>query len=379
MDHQQQLRDYIHLQIQAGLDPNEITQQLRTAGWDEAPIAGAFKDVRASLYPSAAPKEPAAQPSPATQAQSNQLLQATGKKRGRLKTAWLLLKQSFKVLSNNKHLVRYPFMGGLITLLIAVIFVIIIFATGDTFVYNAKDIFGDEEVYFTPQGMALLFAYYVIAFFVISIYNAGLAAHTLDIFRGKSGSYKSYMGLAWSKRNPIFVYAAITATVGLILQFIEQRFKILGYIVSRVLGALWSLANLFTIPIIAESNVSAPRAIKESTQLFVSRWGENIGARIGFGGLALLFYLLVAFPLFAILIAVGASLGSIGIVVGLILIVILLIAFITIETAASNILSTALYFYARYSQIPAAFDQDLLNAVFIPKKKRRWFKGKKSA
>lgn len=398
MDNQEKLKNYIYQQFQAGLHPDEITQQLRTAGWDETTISDAFRAVQSAITPSPQPLSshtttPQDLGQTATQGQqltgtinnavgpttSNPAthFEPTGRKRGRIKTSWLLLKQSIKILQNNKQLFRYPFMGAIISLLIAIVFAIIIFANGDTFVYRATDVFGDEEFYFTGPGMVVGFIYYVIAFFVIFMYNAGLAAHVLDIFRGKSQDYKYYMKIAWSKRVTIFFYSLITATIGLILHAIEQRSRWIGYIVSRILGALWSLANLFTIPIIVESDSSAPSAIKQSTKLFLSRWGENIAARITFGGLALVIYLLVLVPFFALALILSTFLGTFGLILLIAMVIASIILFVTVETAASNVLSTALYFYARYQQIPAAYDPELLNSVFIPKKKRGGLFGKK--
>lgn len=362
MEQNEQLKSYIYNQIQSGINPDEIATQLRDSGWDEAAIKSAFEGVQAQIVPSA----PAADSN-----QNTASFQASGKKRGRIKTAWLLMKQSLKVLKNNKHLLKYPFMGGLITLLLTLIFALLIFLGGDTFYFVQPDVFGDEEVYLTGPGYMVGFVYYVMAFFVIFMYNAGLAAHVLDIFRGKSEHYTHYMSHAWSKKGPIFVYSLISATVGIILHAIEQRAKWLGWIVSRILGALWTLANLFTIPVIIENDISAPKAIKQSTNLFVSRWGENIAAQITFGGLMFLLYLLVLFPFMIITGMLVGDLGGAGIFVWIAILFLTIILFAVIETAASQILSTALYYYAQYQKVPAAFDADLLNSALVPKKKKR--------
>jgi hypothetical protein len=61
------------------------------------------------------------------------------------------------------------------------------------------------------------------------------------------------------------------------------------------------------------------------------------------------------------------------------LLLISIILFATVETAASNVLATALYYYARYGEVPAAFDAQLLNSTLIPKKKRKGLFGQKEA
>src|SRR5258708_25380690 len=100
------LKNYVAKQLQAGLQPNEVTTQLRQAGWDEETIQQAFSLVQAQIAPT-----PAAATQEAVGVTSVVPQTATfGKKRGRIKTGWLLLKQSLKVLKNNEGLVRYVLM-----------------------------------------------------------------------------------------------------------------------------------------------------------------------------------------------------------------------------------------------------------------------------
>ncbi len=362
MDNKDNLKNYIYQQIQAGLSPNEIKSQLVGAGWSEAQIKAGFDEVQNLVVPSPVSK-PSDSPTTAT-------IQVNGKKRGRLKTSWILLKQSLKVLKHNKGLIRYPLMSGVITILIGIVFGIIYFLAKGSLLVTTIDSYGQSKTDLTALGIGVSVVYYVLTYFVIFLYNAGLAAHVLDIFKGKSGDYKQYMQVAWSKKMPILAYSIITTTVGYLLRAIEERFKIIGWIVSRFFGVLWALANLFTIPIIVENDISAPEAIRKSASLFKSRWGENIAARISFGFVAFLFYLLIAVPVFIFLAFLLSQLGGGGILFFLFLLIVAFLTFAVIETAASNILSTSLYYYAQYNQIPPAFDAELLNSVFIAKKKK---------
>lgn len=372
MEQQEQLKTYIYQQLQSGLNPDEITSQLRGAGWDEASINSAFQMVQSNIVPTppSVPHVTTNTTANITQTQILQHYEPLGKKRGRLKTAWLLLKQSVKILKSNKQLLRYSFMSGLLSTLITIIFALIFVLGGDALYYKELDIFGDEDVYPTNLGLIVGFVYYIIVFFTVFIYNAGLAAHVLDIFRGKSLGYSDYMKRAWGKAKTLFVYSVITAVVGVILRALERN-RLLGFVVSKILGLLWAFANLFTIPIIVENDIGAIKAIKRSMQLFKSRWGENIAARIGFSGIALLIYLLIMIPIAVLLFIVGAAFGGAGIIVAFGLVLLSVIAFAIIETAASQVLSVALYYYAQYQQVPANFTPELLNAALIPKKKRR--------
>lgn len=277
------------------------------------------------------------------------------------------MKQSFKVLGSNKQLIRYPLMGALVSLVISVVFFGVFYLGQDSMIYIATDVFGDEEIYLKGPGYLVAFLWYLTNFFITFVFSAGLTAHVLDIFRGRSGNFAHYMKLAWSKKIPILVLSLIFATVGLILRAIEQRARWLGLIVSRLLGAIWALATMFSLPIVVEGENNAPRAIKQSSHLFLSRWGENIAARISFAGLLLLFYLLIVIPFLGVMVVLLSPLGVAGIVAVLVLFLLSIILLSVVESAASSVLTTALYYYARYAQIPAAFDPELLNSVLIPK------------
>ncbi len=367
MEDIEKLKSYVYQQIQTGLNPNEISAQLRGAGWSEENITAAFKGVQEQMVPSS---PGAVQPASAGQA-SPAKFEANGQRKGffkRIKTSWILMKQSLRVLKNNKQLVRYPFIAGVINLVFLLAMCGVFFLGKDVLLTPTLNLQGQTEYNPTAFGFIVIVIYYVLSFFITFLYTAGLAAHTLDIFRGKSESYQHYMDVAWAKKGPIFVYSIITTTVGYILHLIEEN-RLLGLIVSRILGAIWKLANLFTIPVIVEEKIGAPAAIKKSGKLFISRWGENIAGRVGFGGLMFLLYLLIFIPIWFVLGLILFNLGAFGAILFLILFMLSLIALATIEVTASNILNTALYFYAKYEQVPAAFDADMLNATLVPKKK----------
>lgn len=376
MDPSEQLKSYIYQQLQAGLGPDEVAGQLRSAGWDEQTIQAAFSGVQAQITPSAAPVAPVADDGIASNKQQPAQFQASGQKRGRIKTGWLLMKQSLKVLGGNKQLVRYSAMSFIVSLLIIAFAIAGLVFGGDVLFQSTIGAYGADESSLSVAGYIYILAFYILSTFVVFIYMAGLTAHTLDIFQGRDQGYKHYMSVAWAKKAPIFVYTLITVTVGLILGMIEERAKWLGWIISRIFGALWKLANLFTIPVILESDSGAPAAIKQSTKLFVSRWGENIAGRVSFAGLMILIYIVVfVVPLCILLLVIGVS--PLVFTILLVVLLAMLIPLSIVEYTLSTILSTALYYYAKNGQVPAAFSADLLNSTIVPKRKRRFFGGKK--
>jgi hypothetical protein len=388
MSQNKELSRYIYQQIQAGLSPNEITTHLKNAGWPEDIINNSFKEVSQSIQPNYSgvnPPEHTVEQSANIvksnigheddhnnlQAPADTQLVATGNQRGKFKTSWLLLKQTATVFKHNKELVKYPLISFIVSILLLIAAAIVFFNFQDVLLAKDTDFYGDEEYYLTNIGLMAAFIYYVLAYSLLFYFTAAMTANILDIFKGQSKSLSVYFKLAQTKLPAIILFAVITTTVGFILRLIEQRFRFIGFLVSRFLGLVWSLANLFTIPVIVESNDSAPKAIKESSQLFISRWGENILSRAGFGIAAFLIYLGIFVVLTFFVIILSALLGGIGFIVSIFILISAIIIIALIENTLSTILNTALYYYTKYNLIPAAFTQEMLNSALIPKKPKK--------
>lgn len=99
----QNIKIYIISQLQNQISSAEIQQQLLGAGHSPDDVQQAFRLAQQELMPPVAATSPENQSavSPAN------LPQANGKKRGRIKTSWILLKQSAAVLRGNPYLLRY--------------------------------------------------------------------------------------------------------------------------------------------------------------------------------------------------------------------------------------------------------------------------------
>src|SRR5690606_3590144 len=94
--------------------------------------------------------------------------------------------------------------------------------------------------------------------------------------------------IARSKWVQILGYAAIAATVGLLLRAIEERAGFVGRIVVGLIGVAWTVATFLTVPVLVARDVGPVEAVKESATLLGRTWGENL---IGNGGLGLVMFL----------------------------------------------------------------------------------------
>jgi ABC-type multidrug transport system fused ATPase/permease subunit len=362
---QTELSRYIFTQLQQSLTPDDIATQLRTAGWPEADIATGFMAAQSQLTPT--PTEGAPSQTPV------QLPPPIA--RGRIKTGWLLFKQSIRVIKDNPGLSRYMIMSMVYSLtILAIVAVIVIFdITHDQVLYiEETDAAGDSTIYPTLPGLIILIAMGYISTVITYYYGTALSAHVLGIFRGTQSTYREYIALARKRLPAIATYALIATIVGYILRAIEERFKFVGVIVARIFGALWVLATSFVLPIIADTNENGLRAIKQSGGLFKANWGETITGRVTLTGLLVILYLLIGIPLTIVLaVALGTVAGMVGVIIAIILFFIGIVVISVLEILATNILNVSLYYYAKYKVIPPSFSPELLASVFVDKKKKK--------
>ena len=364
-DTQTQLQNYIQQQLQSGQTPDEIDAALRAAGWTEELIHAAFTAVQARMMPTslaAAPPQAAAAP------QDTVAPQANGRRRGRIRTGWQLFKQSWAILRGNKYLLRYLFMTGAWIFGITIVFVAIYWIFDDTLYQN------DYSNDFKPLGYVLSFFDYLLVYFFINVYAAGLTANVLDIFQGNRREYQYYMRIAWSKAPALLVYSAIEAIVGMFLRYVVERIRWVGWLIAWLLGTAWSLGTLFVVPIIVTSEKpSGITSIKDSLRFFKQTWGQSITTKVSVN--VPLFFMNLLLILAFIASVVGAvSLHSFPLLMLVVVMyLVLTVALAIVGSFANSLVNIALFYFAAYHKVPPAFSAELLNQVFI-KRKRRFFK-----
>jgi len=175
---------------------------------------------------------------------------------------------------------------------------------------------------------------------------------------------------AWSHIGAILGYAAIAATVGLVLQLIRERGGVAGVILAALGGMAWNIITFLVIPVLVVEGVGPVTAIKLSAGLLRKTWGEQI---IGSAGIGLVFGLL-GFAVGAVGVALGVLAMSAGIVVrGIAVIGVAVIAIMVISLLGATlrgIYSAAVYEYAVGGET-GAFDKEMLAEAFRPKRSRR--------
>ena len=81
----------------------------------------------------------------------------------------------------------------------------------------------------------------------------------------------------------IIGWAILSATVGLVLNLLEERAGFIGDIVLSIIGGVWSLVTFFVVPVLVLEDKGVIDSVKGSVALIKKTWGESI---VGTAGMA---------------------------------------------------------------------------------------------
>src|SRR5271165_5531982 len=217
----------------------------------------------------------------------------------RLEISIGLVRASASILLANRGLLIFPCISALAALL-----VIATFAWPSGGLQTLLTLVPHDGRAFTNSHYAAYFLFYLCEYFVVFFFNTALVGAVMRQLDGEEATFTDGLRIAASKLYTIFGYALISATVGVVLQAIEERSGWLGRIVASLLGTTWTLATYFVVPVLAANDVGPIEAVKESARLFTRTWGEMA---LGVAGMGLTFAML-----FLLVLAGGAGLTELA-------------------------------------------------------------------
>ncbi len=276
----------------------------------------------------------------------------------RAERSWRLIKASAAVLQDDGELLLLPVLSGAATLIVGGAFVLQAMY-GGTFD-------GLKQGQALPVSLyAWLFAFYLVQYFIIIFFNTALVGAALDRLEGRDPTVRSALALAFRRIGPIFGYAIVSATVGLLLRFIGERLGLLGRLIEAGAGLAWTVTTFLVVPVLAAEGIGPVEAIQRSVGLLKKTWGENI---VGSAGISLV----MGFAAFIAGLAVvgGTRLLPTNQAVALALMTAGGLAFIAIMAfgaALSAVYSAAVYYYAVTGEPPIDFDREMVRGAFGPK------------
>jgi hypothetical protein len=208
----------------------------------------------------------------------------------RLARSWTLVKASAAVLRSDKELLLFPVISAVATLLVAASFAVPVFGLR---------LFEGGEI--GPLGAVVGFLFYLCQYFVIFFFNTALVGAALIRLEGGDPTVADGLRIARSKVGVILGYAAIAATVGLLLRAASERAGVFGRILIGLLGMAWTVGTFLVVPVLVTRDVGPIDAVKESMTLLKRTWGENVAGNVGIG---------LAFGLLTGLVVVASSPAS---------------------------------------------------------------------
>jgi hypothetical protein len=207
---------------------------------------------------------------------------------------------------------------------------------------------------------------YVVTFLGV-FFGVALAAAATLVLDGKDATMSDGIAAARGRVGAIAGWAGVLATVNLVIQALESRFRGIGSILLGGLQVGWSLVTFLAIPVIAFEGTGPWATLKRSATLFRGRWGEQVTGQVFIGVAVGLLGVLPG----AIVGAVGAALiGNDNPIVGGVLlgigIAVVLVAAV-IGTALKQIFAVALYRFATEGQAVGPFSQAELERAVAPR------------
>lgn len=272
----------------------------------------------------------------------------------RISNGWQLTKTSLRIINENKSLLLFPVLSTIsLVAILATFFGGTFFLVGD----SVEALLQEDSIFTDVMGYVIIFIYYLINYMVVVFFNAALIHCAIKILNEEETSLGEGLRFALSKIGRIFVWAMVSATVGMILQIVSNKGKV-GEFVASLIGMAWAITTFFVVPILIYEEKGVFQSIKDSTNMVKEKWGESLTANASLGifnFIGILLAGLITFVLFQVI-------GAFAIPIGITLVVIVS----TVMTAAKTIFIAAVY--NKIGGKPVSyFDENVLDAAFVLK------------
>ena len=262
-------------------------------------------------------------------------------------------KASWAVLQHDRELAVLPILGVLASLAVVAAIGIPIWLSTEGIDDGGSSAGSDPMLWIA--GIIILFAVTVITVF----FNAAVVSGARERFSGGDPTISSAIKGAFSRLHVIVPWAILALTVGMIIRLIQSSDNIVARTLGSLLSMAWGVLTFLVIPILVVEQTGPFSSVKRSGELLKQTWGENLIAQVGFGIVGLV----AAIP-GIIVIALGASAGSIGALVAMVIGFGWIALVSVVISTLTAIFQMALYIYATTGQVPMGFEQSGISDTF---------------
>jgi hypothetical protein len=284
--------------------------------------------------------------------------------------SWSIAKKTFQVMRHDKEILLFPILSSLFSVILFLIFVFPFFLSA---LSNQGRAYGG----FLYLG---IFAFYFIVSFTATFFNVGVVHIAETRFSGGNATFSDGIKIAVKRLKQILAWSLLSATVGLVLNMLQNQAKkkggiagIIGSILVSIVGFAWAIVSVFVVPAIAIKGYGPVKALKSSAATIKKTWGESLIRYYGLGMaksiflfVGIVFFLLPGAWMF-ISTYISDSLFGFTSVFGLVLVgVFILYASLVsvVFSSANTIFNTALFMYAESGKVPKFYSQEEMSHAF---------------
>jgi hypothetical protein len=287
----------------------------------------------------------------------------------RIGRGWDIAKASWAVVKLHPKLLLFPIFSGIAFLaLITVIGISVFTGSKSDYVRHLTDTLRHDQ----PAVYAAYFAFYFACTFIIVFFNSALVFCALQCFAGKDPSLREGLATAAGRLPQILAWSFVAATVGVLLNalqnFLKDKLGFLGALLGGIGEVAWSVVTYFVIPVLVVDGVGPVEAVKRSSGILRRTWGEAVGGEGGLGIISFLLMLPVVLVI-GLVAAAGRELHADAATAGVLVSIVVpyVLALTVIFTALGTIFRTGAYIYATTGKAPSSMDPALLQAAFRKK------------
>lgn len=308
---------------------------------------------------------------------------------GKIGNSWSLLKSSLAVIGGNKKLLLFPAMTTLLSVGILLFFIAPVALQSTGHRYNdsahwksvASTVFTeqsmkdaaaapagekrDQQLEFTGKANVYLALIYFASMFLATFFNTAFCHEILGALRGEPVSLLGGLRFAAGKSVSILMWSLLAGIVGYLISELERRLSFIGKIVMGLVGVAWSVASVFAIPVLIETDTVNPvKMLRASAETLRKTWGESLTGYVGLQMSGLFIFLL------SIVFLGGGLWGAAQFNAPLAMFAVFsawiasLIVFAYVAGVAGQVYRCALYLYAATGNIPATYDRDAMDSAW---------------
>lgn len=273
-----------------------------------------------------------------------------------------LLDATWELLRQDRELIVLPLVGSVLGVVAAAILFVPGYGVGWLIAGQREG----DVAYYAGGAFAALAATIVAVYF-----QAALVIGANERADGGSPTVRSCLRATWQHKWQILGWSVLTATIGTLLSFVQERLGFVGFVTNLVGGLAWSIATFVVVPVLVAEDVGPATAVKRSAQVLRATWGTSLRTAARGGLLAFVLWIPpLAVLLVGVLVASEGGMVWVGLGLALVAIgVVGLVALGTLIGAVGAYARALIYRYAMGLPTPG-IDPMVLAGAFRPKKAR---------